>query len=496
MSHHIIVEWSVDRVAVLCADSGLGSLTATFFGSLETPDHADPQVSVEEAAAPIRQWLTAHNVGEGAAQVVLARELIMIRRLELPQAPEDELPDMVRFQAATKTSTPINDLALDFLTLRPTSETAEQHVVIVTIERQKLARVQAVLKAAGLTVETVSISPLTAAQIVRRTVSQSVGTAVPSLIVFQHDSRVEISILDEGSLVFSHAMELPAGTGNARLRPLKTEITRSLVALEQLHPNVDVDHCYHLGTQDSDVLEFLGTQFGERFEAIPTSGVIKGVDLAGYESLVGAALPSDRRLMIDLLNPRKRVERPDRRRLYYSLAGAGVALILLLSYGVFLSKKNALEASIVGLEDRVFELDGQLRTGEPRTEAHAAISEWMQSKADSVEVWNEFRSLMPSTDRLYIKDIRIAPQSGDVIAKYTGVGYARRRSDVNDFNTKLRDHGFQVKPQAMKEAKYDPDFPIEFQLDIQLTRESTAPAASETPPPEQEETLARTDSSS
>ncbi len=466
----IILEWAIDSLAVLTTN-GESHLVADVCENLRGTDHSNSAFTVAESAEYVRKWLDKIGVGKGKVTVVLPREAVVTRRLQLPNAPDDELPDMVRFQAATKTSSSLDDLALDFLPFNATSESQERHVMTVTIDRARLARIISVLEAAGLQVENVTTSPLTVAQLVRSRTDTSQQNK-PTLIVFQQENRVEISILDEGSLVFTHSMLLSRDDKVFNLKPLQSEITRSVVALAQFHPDVTIDRCYYVGTHDEEIAEFLSHRFHGSLDKINAFQIMPGSQ-EGYESLIGAALfGEDRVLAIDLLHPRKRIEKPDLRKWYWIAGGATLALMLLAWYGVFSARKSALEANIAALQEQQTDLDNQIKKGEPRLIAHERILNWKASQTHPIAAWTKLQVLLPGTDRLYFSEVKFAPQKTEVEVQFTGIGYARTRKEVDDLKNKLADNGFRVKPQPTVDSTKDPDYPVKFDLFVELLRPS------------------------
>lgn len=478
MPEQIILEWAVDHLRVLeLDDESRVRAAAQWTGT----DHADTSVAPPVAGQELRRWLDEQRIGSGKATVVLPREAVVVRRLQLPLAPEEELPELVRFQAATKTSTPIDELALDFLVLQPSEESTGQDVVTFTIDRKRLTRITQVLEAAGLSPSAVTISPLSIATLVEHASKTKLGIHRPDLILFQQEFRIELSIFDEGTLVFSHSTVLPDGSDH--LKPLQSELSRSLVALSQAHPGVSVDRCFYVGSGDESVLKLLEKRFPERFQQINTAMVLRG-SYVGYEPLVGASLESEhRRLSIDLLHPRKREEAPDRRKLYLGAAATAVALLFLITYGIFLSQKNSLEASLEELREQSGNLSVQLKDGEPRDAAYNRIANWALAQADPIELWNEVRQHLPGTDRLYLSELRFHPQRDASLAKFTGVGFARQRADVMQMEQSLAENGFKVTPKATTAGREDPDYPVRFELDVELLRPAPPAQAAATGPP-------------
>jgi hypothetical protein len=465
MPEPIVIEWAADHLRVLAVDE---SLRVRVAAHREGGDHADPAVSAKDAGEELRRWLEERGLGEQPVTVVLPREAVVVRRLHLPHAPEDELPDLVRFQAATKTSSPIDELALDFLTLPRTEESAGQDVVTFTIDRRRLSRVNDVLSAAGLTVTQVTISPLAIGRLVRQAAEPTLGMTAPALVIVQQGPRIELSIFDEGTLVFSHATLLPEGAEH--LKPLKSELSRSLVALTQAHPGVSIERCFFIGVGDESVQELLEQRFPGQVQRVSVEAVCQKCP-AGYESLIGASLPeTDGRLSIDLLHPRRKKVVPDRRRLYAGIGGAAAALLLLIGYGLFQSKKGALEANLEALREQRNGLQNQLQQGQPRSEAHRRVATWVRGQSDPITLWNDVRQHLPETDKLYLAELRIAPQRTDVQARFTGIGFAKQRGDVDQMNQALAENGFRVIPHPQRTGRRDPDYPVQFELDVELLR--------------------------
>ncbi|MCA9000173.1 MAG: hypothetical protein KDA80_24460, partial [Planctomycetaceae bacterium] len=125
-----------------------------------------------------------------------------------------------------------------------------------------------------------------------------------------------------------------------------------------------------------------------------------------------------------------------------------------------------------GLVDRELDLDKQLKAGEPRVLAHERLAEWNESRADTVELWTRIQQHLPTTDRIYFTDFRVTPQSGEVVAKITGTGQAKQRADVDDMYQRLAENGFRVTPTATRTARKDPDFPVQFDLNVDLLRDA------------------------
>lgn len=481
MADEIIIEWGTDH---LCVTTGTWSTPPQVHQCAEraTGDHADSKVEIDAAAAIIKELLNELRLSGGPAVVVLPREGIVVRRLELPDAPDEELPDLVRFQAATKSAAPLDELMLDFIPMPRLPNREGREVVLVSVDRRRVERMQKVLTAAGLTVQRVVASPTTTAALVDSVVK--FRPTDPAIIVFQNGARTELSIIDASTLVFSHALRLPAGDSAGHVRPLKAEINRSLVALSQLHEGVELRECIlvQASPEDDAVRTLLSERFGDRLRVLSASECATGSGRMAPElilrtvPLIGALVPAEQTQIqgVDFLHPRRKREVRDRRPMQIGAAIAAVLLLMVVAYGMYRSRISALEDQIEFVNGEIVDLDAQLKKGEPRLESFDQLARWERGQADPLGLWNELNGYLPGTDRLYFVDLRFAPQTNESVAVITGTGFARDRSDADGLHHFLDDVGYIVKPTTAQRSRRDPDYPFEFELSVEVPREEPA----------------------
>lgn len=481
MAEVLALEWLPDRLRGLVApEADRGAVRAA--AQLDSPDHADPQVPAAQAGESLRVWLQQSGLTASDTVVVLPRETVVLRRLKLPQVPVDELPDLVRFQAATRTASSIDSLVIDFIPMPALSPDQELDVICFTLGIDEVNRIKAVCDAAKLDLKRITISPLTIGELLRHTIASGLGLEQPELVVFQQGDRIELSIFDFGSLIFGNATQLaPApdeGTQSTadRLKPFKSDLARTLIALGQTHPGVELTRCYYVcGAADPDVRAELDQRFPNGVQALDYSQLPFTGSPAGDEALVGALLPArDDRLKIDFLNPRKKREVPDRRKWYIGVA-AGIGLMAIaMAYSVYYAKRSNLEMSIETLRSEVAGKEQALRVGKPKADAYARLDRWQESNSDPIELWNRLRSLLTGTDRIYFRDMKIVPKSGEVAATFTGNGNAKTSADVYQLYQTLSDNGYRVTPSTPTQDSNDPDYPWKFTLGVDMFRREVA----------------------
>ncbi|QDU37741.1 Competence protein A [Maioricimonas rarisocia] len=483
MADYLAIEWDKRSLAVVEASIGRGEgdIARAFRIPWEMPEDETPQARGES----LRKQLREQGATASKAVLVLPRDAFAVRRLDLPNAPDDELPDLVRFQAATRSATPLETLALDYIPLPREESASGRHVLLFSIDAHRLKDLTATLEAAGLHPTSCVVSTVAAAQCVAH--AASTGKAglmpgVPTLIVYQHKARVEISILDRGQLIFSHATRLPETTDATHVNPLKAELARSIVALGQLHPGVEVEQTVLIQEEGEDpsVESMLQDRFGERLHRLTPGehtqlqsgrgvSTLPVIPLGALESLLEPTIVS-----VDLLNPRKAAAKPDRTRLRIGMGAAAAVLLLGTAYWMYRTEVASREDEIAYLEQRQDDLDAILQRGQPQLESAGEIDAWLAQAPSPLDVLTEFRDLLPETDRLYLTNLQYAPAARDAVATIRGSGYARSRRDAEDLYQALADNGYRVRPHEVEISRRDPEYPVTFELDVDAVREETA----------------------
>ena len=230
MSDFIAIDLEPHRICGVEASVERGSVRLRKSFSLEVPESIsvdDPQGLGEWLKGELRRQRTS----AGQVCISLPREDVIVRHLEVPDVSDDELPDLVRYQSAAKSSIPLDQLTLDFLPLPQRSDATVRDVLVATVHHDRIKRLRTIASAAGLDLQSVGVSSVSTAAIValeEQRIDHSAGEV--SVAIAQHGDRVEISILVEGHLHFTHSTQAMPGTGQQA--PILAEISRSLVALQ------------------------------------------------------------------------------------------------------------------------------------------------------------------------------------------------------------------------------------------------------------------------
>ncbi|MCA9074546.1 MAG: hypothetical protein KDA93_05900 [Planctomycetaceae bacterium] len=491
MPHTLAFDWEADYLAGIDANVSGETVRVQKCFRLDWPDDAD----LRKQPGALGQWLAnslrAEGVTSEAAHVVLPREAIVVRKLDLPNAPDEELPDLVRFQAATKSSTSLDRLTLDYLPLPVQPGDATRQVLMVTVDRERLQLIRETLAAAQVELLTVGISPVAVSEVVAHIDRKTSPSDKATLVIFQDTHRVEMTALVERQVVFSHHTRLVGEGAKGGTASPVAEINRTIVALSQSLSDIEIGEvCFiHSGDVDPSVEEALRTRFEERLKVLDVS-VANGVTLAGdvdasslaaYAPALGALLSQvNRQIMsVDFLDPRRAIVPPDRTNLRRGIAAAAAVLLAGVGYWSFSSYLADLEAQTLDIEQQVADLDAELRQGTPDQNAAALIGEWVSRTRDPLSIIDQINRLAPGTDRLYLSDLNTQTLSREADVRITGTGYAVSQQDVEQLQEVLEEAGFEVLPAVPERSRRDPDYPFTFELQIDVPPVEETPRSDE-----------------
>ncbi|MFO1005855.1 MAG: hypothetical protein U0929_07850 [Planctomycetaceae bacterium] len=484
------IEWSTEGLigAALRLDGGRVVIEKNFSIPFTS------ERSIEASAAEIVAELATKTAALGPNSpcvVVVPREAVVIRQLQLPNVPDDELPTLVRFQAAAKSSTPTASIAVDYIPLGSTGD--GQAVLAAMLDSNRVQKMRDLLTRAQLQLVSLEVSPFLIAELVAREEEQGGTPDIPTLIVAQTGDRVEISILDRRRLIASHAVWLPEGDAARHVSPLQTEINRCLISLSQSHPGVEIDQVYLIEDEHADeaVERMLQERFGEKTH--PLNLGLLGTDIPAdhrlaYLALIARGLTGKSGIVprVDLVNSRKPAEKVDNTR--RNLIAAGTAAVALIggAWWNFSSQMAELDSEIKILQTEITSYKGDLGNGKSDLAAAEILMNWGEGDQDTLATWDHFHQLLPGTDRLYLVDLKSIPSSGARQTRITGTARARTQDDVENFLQRMADAGWLVKPISPLENKKDPDYPWQFAIDAEQPRVEPvkpAPSAPASPKP-------------
>ncbi|MEZ5944205.1 MAG: hypothetical protein R3C18_22660 [Planctomycetaceae bacterium] len=473
MADWLVLESNGEELRCLVARSQSGGVEISDAAHVELPENFSTDIGV--AVECVRGLIP--NSGVTQTLLVLPRDVVVFRQFDLPSVPPEELPDLVTLQAATKFSTPVDEIIIDYIPFEPRAEGMDFAVLAASVERDLLKHWRTVCERVGLQLVGCTVRPTAIVETVVRLAEYNVSPLPPTLVVVEDKNRIEMLLMDEGRLLFgSNIPPRPEGTPLDGL--LDRESKRAMVALAESHPGVSIEEAVLCGSAPH-LEDWLTRRFPNRLKRITQSDASranvqfrcepKSVSFASIGWIL--AQENAQAPRIDFVRPRKRPEAKQWTRLQLGGIAAAVALVLIAAYVSWWMTLSGLQSEAKDIQNLASKLEMQNDGDSPVRDSREAIKTWEDGREDHTALLKHLNDLAPGTDRLYFTSLNLAPKTGDLKIRIKGSGQARTDDDVSDMYRQLEGKGFVIRPKAMNRGTKDPDYPISFELDADWTEE-------------------------
>lgn len=434
-------------------------------------------------ASWLRETLRRHGVSAKHVALALPREDTVLRLLELPVVADDEMPTLVRFQAAARSAQSLEQLLLDYLPLPMRSGVAQKDVWLATTLLTTVDPIRALLTEAGLELTQLTLSSMCLTELIARGEQrQSLDPAGSSLVVLRDGARMELAVVCQRQLIAAHAVKWSSVSEIPGVAKMLAEVSRVLVQVQAWLPEGTLQRAWVIG-EESDVGELpeaIGQRWKcpvQRFDPWRDAGISLGAaKLEGassqYAIAAGLALVQAGSLTpkIDLLHPRQPPPKRDPRKPIIAAASAAGLLVAALATGVFQQALASYDATIKDLQNQESKLKSEVDSGKPVVEASKSIVDWESKNVNQLGQMDEIYQLMKGTDRLLISEYGFDVGSANVIGKLHMMGNAKDRDDTERFSQRLQDQPkFRVRPPTTPtDRSFDHDYQTRLSLDVEI----------------------------
>ena len=241
------------------------------------PRRAD---AAEQIGRRIAAELDARGLGRAEAVVAVGRNSIELRQLQLPPAPDEDLPDLVRFQATREFNELDDKWLLDFVPIDGSAD-SPRTVLATAIAPAVLAQIEAVCEHAGLKMRRLLLRPCEAALLLDGEKSIPRGQAV--LLVNPLGVEADLTAVVDGTAVFLRTTRISSDP--PPLQALLAEIRLTMAAASNQLGGRKIESIVLCGEQqpDLDLAHAIETELGDsrrtfrslrRREARPRAGRI------------------------------------------------------------------------------------------------------------------------------------------------------------------------------------------------------------------------------
>lgn len=337
MPRLLALEWDQKEARVVVARVRTGELALEHAFVVPLQDREGAAVPEADVSATIGKALAERGLSRSEALVAVGRASIELRFLTTPPAPEDELPELVRFQALRQFTTLGDDWPLDFVPLSPNAD-GGSNVLAAAIAPELVVQIRQTCTAANVTVSRLVLRPFSAASLLK---SQH-GDGKCRMIVDLLRDEADLTVLIGPQVIFPRTVRLPAVTEpEALARVLLAEGRRTMIAAQNQLGGLKVEEVviFGDGLHHSSLKQLLESELSltvrlvDPFDSIAWADGSRGKkpEYPGtFAPLLGMLLDeaAEARPVIDFLHPRRKPEPPNRRRTYMIAGGAAAAIVL------------------------------------------------------------------------------------------------------------------------------------------------------------------------
>ena len=445
--------------------------------------------SPDDLGQRIAKELNARGCGRPEALVSVGRTRIELRQFTVPPAAADDLPDLVRFQAAREFNELDDRWLLDFLPIEAEGE-GPKPVLATAIAPAEIAAIEKVCESAGLTLRRILLRPCEAAALL------GTGNRPPQLLIALFAEEVDLTVVRGGKTVFLRTTRfagqrppLPALVAEIRLTMAAARNQLGAEAGESLQ----IDSLVLCGreTADEQLAESIKAELG-----LPVALLDPFDGLGVAPSLLAAMPPHAERFApllgmlqaelrgtghaIDFLHPRRRPAPVNRRKLWISL-GAAAAVLVVVYFAYARVAHYLLGAKVDDMEARSKAMDVSLQNAKKKTgEKYDNIRKWAELDTNWLdELYGLSRGIPPARDVIFRELLASSGQRGtltDIKGQIDIKGRSRTEQTIGEMAEGIRPWGTMI-PKERREDSSVSQYPWQFDAIVLIMKEPDKGAA-------------------
>lgn len=443
----VALEWDAREARIAVGSPRGNDVVVEQVLALElTAAEADATPSISEISAQIAGFLSNENLTGNDALIALPRSSIELRTLNLPQAPPEEIPDMVRFQAMQAFTSIGEDWPVDYIELDSHEDSINVLAAVVSPQLVKQAR--EVCAASELKERCLVLRPFAAVSLLHR--FESIDVFRTSLVVDLLPDSADLTVISNGSVVFMRSVRLPKrGEARTQATSLVGELRRTIGAAQNQMGGSRIEQIIICGGESehavlreavADALSLDVITF-DPFDAVRhTQDVTDNLPAhAGrFAPLLGmlACEVTGSGHTINFLNPRKRPEPPSKARRNLAVFAAA-ATVALLGLFIFLSMKKSMDDQIAQLTKQSAEMDDLVKKSGTLVSKMSAIESFEKGDVTWLDELREVAMRIPDADKVILKEVRCGVDPVQGGGRMTLIGNTSSSDVIPDFEEDL-----------------------------------------------------------
>ncbi|HVA47153.1 MAG TPA: hypothetical protein VNH11_12365 [Pirellulales bacterium] len=480
MARLLALEWDnrEARVAVATPRAGGATIDDAFVVAL--PERAEGAAAEQAIGDAIAAALAERRWGRVEALTAVGRAGIELKQLTLPPAPDEELPDLVRFQAVREFHSLGEDWPLDFIPLAGPPG-APRKVLAAAVSPDLVKQIRETCSRAKVTPERLVLRPCAAASLLARARWEAVAKA--KLLVDLLAEDADLTVLVDNEVVFLRTVKLSGDVASpAGQTMLVGEIRRTAAAARNQTGGLAVEAIYLCasGDEQSQLASEIETQLGIATHVFdPFSGLSLSPGLqralpaspGRFAPVLGMLLDEaeQRRHTVDFLNPRRRPPPPNHRRTVI-WAAAAACVLLAAGFSWLESSLGALDDQLSKLGSESKNLDKVVTKSKDLQRAVEEVGAWADSDVNWLDELRELSLDMPPARDVLLS--RLNMSANGAVGQIDLEGLLRGANSAAQLESALRDEFHSVQGRKLQQDSGREGYSWKFTSTIAVKPES------------------------
>lgn len=471
MARLLALEWDAKEARVAVArPRGSGIVVEQAF-VVPLPQKDGAPAAEAEIGAAIGKALADRGLSRMDALVAVGRANIELRFLTTPPAPDDELAELVRFQALRQFTTLGDDWPLDFVPLGPNAD-GGQNVLAAAIAPDLVNQIRATAAAASVNVTHLVLRPFAAASLLKGQLADGKCRMIVDLL----RDEADMTVLLGPQVIFPRTVRLPTVTEPEVLaRALLAEGRRTMIAAQNQLGGRKVEEVviFGDGQHHSSLKQLLESELSLTVKLVDPFDSAEWADRSAarpeypgtFAPLLGMLhdAASETRADLDFLHPRKKPEPPSHRRTYY-IAGGAVAAVLLVGLAWMQFSLWSMDGEIKRLTKERNEAKKLAEKSRTPIEQAERLEHFAKGDVTWLDELARFSEKFPKAEAAQVKDINWLMNPKDGGGRTTLKGLADKPATITEIERALRDAegihtvqgtGAKEDPQAAPPRKWE-----------------------------------------
>ena len=493
MANLIAVEINDTDILVVAARTNAQRIQFSSIFSVELePGDTDAVI-----ASKLKTALGKQGAGRGETVVVVSRQQIELRDISVPPAPDNELPDLVRFQARNEFSSLNENWALDYVPFE-CQPGQQQRVLAGAISPQLMEQIKQVTEEAGLKPSKIVLRPYSTCELFKAELADDQCR----MIIDPNEEQFDLTVTKGPDLMATRSVRTSGSYETEEAaQKLVGEIRRTIASTATTVNNAPLTEFLVVGSRDrlDHLSELLAENFEQDVTFLDPYTTAPGIaDVAKqlpehperFASLIGTLIreSSGQRHPFDFANPRRPAIRKNNRSRALVLGGLAATLLIgMACLGWWVLGDQ--DAKISDLNQDLLDLKttnegNRTRPGVDQITGEVnLIDEWQKNNINWLDELLEISNRFETADDAIVDSMILS-------ATEKGVGF-NLNMRVNSIETgstlknNLTARPYLVRAGRTEEQRDDEDYPIkydqfiELETDVQNTVDTTNTMARE-----------------